>query len=114
MEGLIPYLIHVVKKPRPQKGYRSLSDSSSHQSYHLLGGGESLEGSNSHRRTRSEFLPPPVEFLENRSGNEFVRQRNVNKGPVRSASSVASGFNVGSNPQQMRKAVVLDFASLRR
>ncbi|KAJ0011442.1 hypothetical protein Pint_33826 [Pistacia integerrima] len=107
MEGLIPYLIHVVKKPRPQKGYRSLSDSSSHQSYHLLGG-------DSHRRTRSEFLPPPVEFLENRSAKEFVRQRNVNKGPVRSASSVAGGFNVGSNPQQMRKAVVLDFASLRR
>lgn len=94
MEGLIPYVIRVVKKSRALNGYMSLSESSVHPSYHLLGRAETLEGSSSHRRIRPEFPPPPVEFLENRPGNEFLRQRNVNKGPVKPTSSVGGGFNM--------------------
>ncbi|KAK5774485.1 hypothetical protein PVK06_042340 [Gossypium arboreum] len=61
MEGLIPYLIHAMKKQKPGHNYRSTSVGSS-RSYHLL------EGS-SHRRTRSEFQPPAtVEVVEQRSG----------------------------------------------
>ncbi|CAI9765615.1 unnamed protein product [Fraxinus pennsylvanica] len=58
MEGLIPYLLHAIKKQRPQHTYRCLSDSST-RSYHLLHGGDkSIEGGSSHHRTRSEFQEP--------------------------------------------------------
>ncbi|OIW12857.1 hypothetical protein TanjilG_24790 [Lupinus angustifolius] len=68
MEGLIPYLIHVMKKQKPhQHRYRSFSHSeSSNRSYHLLMESESLTGS-SHRRTRSDYQPPTAEFLEQRN-----------------------------------------------
>ncbi|KAK8508969.1 hypothetical protein V6N13_130722 [Hibiscus sabdariffa] len=70
MEGLIPYLVHAMKKQKPRHHYRSASVGSS-RSYHLLMGQsqpESVEGS-SHRRTRSEFQPPAtVELFEQRSG----------------------------------------------
>ncbi|CAH9058016.1 unnamed protein product [Cuscuta europaea] len=51
MEGLIPYLIHAIKKQRPnhQSFGRRLSDASN-RSYHLLIGAESGDGS-SHRRS---------------------------------------------------------------
>ncbi|KAL1557891.1 hypothetical protein AAHA92_08425 [Salvia divinorum] len=56
MEGLIPFLIHAMKKQKPQDAYRCLSDNSTTaRSYHLLLGGS--EGS-SHRRTRSDYQPP--------------------------------------------------------
>ncbi|XP_062089490.1 uncharacterized protein LOC133796022 [Humulus lupulus] len=70
MEGLIPYLLHALKKDKPKNYYRSYSDTSN-RSYHRLSS-ESIhnnlaEGS-SHRRTRSEFQPPPaLDFLEQRS-----------------------------------------------
>ncbi|KAL8540453.1 hypothetical protein ACS0TY_001888 [Phlomoides rotata] len=58
MEGLIPFLIHAVKKQKPQNVQRSLSDNSTTgRSYHRLLGGDSVEGS-SHRRTRSDFQLP--------------------------------------------------------
>lgn len=60
MEGLIPYLLHAIKKQRPQHPYRCLSDSST-RSYHLLHDGDkSTEGGSSHKRTRSEFRVPAV------------------------------------------------------
>ncbi|KAK4752159.1 hypothetical protein SAY87_020957 [Trapa incisa] len=52
MEGLIPFLIHAVKKQKPQHAYRCLSDASN-RSYHLISGSDSLEGS-FHRRNWSE------------------------------------------------------------
>ncbi|KAM6558301.1 hypothetical protein CsatA_027540 [Cannabis sativa] len=69
MEGLIPYLLHALKKDKPRNSYRSFSDTSN-RSYHRLSN-ESIhnlaEGS-SHRRTRSEFQPPPaLNFSEQRS-----------------------------------------------
>ncbi|XP_038996320.1 uncharacterized protein LOC120120866 [Hibiscus syriacus] len=69
MEGLIPYLIHAMRKQKPRHHYRSASLGSSSRSYHLLmGQQESVEGS-SHRRTRSEFQPPAtVELFQQRSG----------------------------------------------
>ncbi|XP_027366687.1 uncharacterized protein LOC113872967 [Abrus precatorius] len=69
MEGLIPYLIHVMKKQKPHHhSFRSFSHSeSSNRSYHLLLGSDSFTGS-SHRRTRSDFQPPTTEFLEHRHG----------------------------------------------
>lgn len=65
MEGLIPYLIHAMKKQKPdvKRRYRSFSHSeSSNRSYHLL---LASDGS-SHRRTRSDFQPPTTDFLEQR------------------------------------------------
>ncbi|XVF67440.1 hypothetical protein PTKIN_Ptkin10aG0121900 [Pterospermum kingtungense] len=78
MEGLIPYLIQAMKKPKPGHHYRSMSVGSS-RGYHLLMGQsqpESVEGS-SHRRTRSEFQPPTTEFTEQRSGLEFTSPRPI-------------------------------------
>ncbi|KAK4378504.1 hypothetical protein RND71_000366 [Anisodus tanguticus] len=64
MEGLIPFLLHAMKKQKPQhNSFRCLSDTSN-RSYHMLVGADSIEGS-SHRRTRSEFQPPvTVDFLD--------------------------------------------------
>ncbi|CAM8923970.1 unnamed protein product [Rhodiola kirilowii] len=61
MEGLIPYLLHAIKKDKPQQSRRhnSFSEGST-RSYHLLMdyvARESLTGS-SHRRSRSEFAQP--------------------------------------------------------
>ncbi|KAL5070288.1 hypothetical protein RYX36_021175 [Vicia faba] len=74
MEGLIPYLIHAIKKQKPHQ--HSLNRSVSHsgsisRSYHLLLESESVSGS-SHRRTRSEFQQPTSEFLEHRFGVDGV------------------------------------------
>ncbi|KAF8050622.1 hypothetical protein N665_1922s0008 [Sinapis alba] len=63
MEGLIPYLIHAIKKDQKPQGhvYRSMSVGSSRGCRPLMMGQEedssSLQGS-SHRRTRSEYKPP--------------------------------------------------------
>ncbi|KAI3774667.1 hypothetical protein L1987_49226 [Smallanthus sonchifolius] len=62
MEGLIPFVMHAMKKHRLHNSYRSLS-----ASYHLLDGSVAAEGS-SHRRTRSEFQPPTADYLQQRSG----------------------------------------------
>ncbi|KAK9287123.1 hypothetical protein L1049_015534 [Liquidambar formosana] len=93
MEGLIPFLLHALKKQRPHHSYRSLSEGSS-RSYHVLMGPDSYEGA-SHRRARSEFEPPTVEFLEQRSGFE--------KNSVL-ANSTGSGLRqMGSYPYQVSK-----------
>ncbi|PON74804.1 hypothetical protein PanWU01x14_048630 [Parasponia andersonii] len=70
MEGLIPYLLHALKKDRPKNSYRSLSDTSNRSYHRLLSGSthNNLPDGSSHRRTRSEFQPPPpLDFLEHRS-----------------------------------------------
>lgn len=80
MEGLIPYLIHAIKKDhKPQhQMYRSMSVGSSHSHRPLMMGQEgssSLQGS-SHRRTRSEYKPPVImDMFDQRSsgfGQDFV------------------------------------------
>lgn len=79
MEGLIPYLIHAIKKDhKPQNQmYRSMSVGSSHNYRPLMMGQEgssSLQGS-SHRRTRSEYKPPVImDMFDQRSsgfGQDF-------------------------------------------
>ncbi|OAY45415.1 uncharacterized protein LOC110618794 [Manihot esculenta] len=102
MEGLIPYLLHAMKKQRPQNSCRSFSASSS-RSYHLLlSGGDSFNGS-SHRRTRSEFQPPSVEFLEQRSGldgylnSSSLRKRSVNSPSMAAAGSKLTSYNNKNN-----------------
>ncbi|KAM1002982.1 hypothetical protein ACFX2I_003371 [Malus domestica] len=88
MEGLIPFLLHAIKKQRPQHKFRSfsVSESNSNRSYHLLiSGQDSLEGS-SHRRTRSEFQPPT--FNKQEGGVSAV------------APSVLVGSKMGSYPYQ--------------
>ncbi|KAK9073995.1 hypothetical protein SSX86_006590 [Deinandra increscens subsp. villosa] len=67
MEGLIPFLMHAVKKQKPHNSYRSLSVGST-RSYHVLAGDEAKAEGSSHRRTRSEFKSPTADFLEQRSG----------------------------------------------
>ncbi|XP_004496876.1 uncharacterized protein [Cicer arietinum] len=74
MEGLIPYLIHAIKKQKPHHHSftRSFSHSeSTNRSYHLLLESGSITGS-SHRRTRSDFQQPTTEFLEHRFGVDGV------------------------------------------
>ncbi|KAL8209566.1 hypothetical protein R6Q57_006298 [Mikania cordata] len=67
MEGLIPFLMHAVKKPKPHNNYRSVSVGST-RSYHVLVGSDAPVDESSHRRTRSEFRSPTDDFLEQRSG----------------------------------------------
>nr|KAJ0208544.1 hypothetical protein LSAT_V11C500269500 [Lactuca sativa] len=70
MEGLIPFLMHAVKKHSLHNSYRSLSTGSTCRR-HLLDGAV-VEGS-SHRRTRSEFQPPTAEYLQQiSSGSDYV------------------------------------------
>lgn len=64
MEGLIPYLIHAIKKHHKSQHmrYRSMSEGSSHSYRPLMMGQEgssSYQGS-SHRRTRSEYAAPVI------------------------------------------------------
>ncbi|XP_010466114.1 PREDICTED: uncharacterized protein LOC104746356 [Camelina sativa] len=84
MEGLIPYLIHAIKKDhnRDHQMYRSMSVGSS-RSYRPLMMGQEGEGSSSvhgssHRRTRSEYNPPVVmDMFDQRSsgfGQKFVNK----------------------------------------
>lgn len=68
MEGLIPFVMHAMKKHKGHKGYRSLS-----ARYHLLEGSVTVEGS-SHRRTRSDFQPPTADYLQQRSGFGYDTQ----------------------------------------
>ncbi|CAN8258751.1 unnamed protein product [Cochlearia groenlandica] len=93
MEGLIPYLIHAIKKDNmPQhKMYRSISEGSSRSYRPLMMGQEassssSFQGS-SHRRTRSdtEYKPPVITVMsdQNRSssglGQDYSSQNIVTK-----------------------------------
>ncbi|XAR52923.1 hypothetical protein NMG60_11021258 [Bertholletia excelsa] len=105
MEGLIPFLLHALRKQRPQHSYRCLSDCSN-RSYHLLVGPDSLdspEGS-SHRRTLSEFHPPPpVELAPN-----FSHSRSFGKGSVLlaappSASGSLKQIGSGSSTANLRR-----------
>lgn len=94
MEGLIPYLLHAMKKQRPQHSYRSFSENSN-RSYHLLNPKDSSHGS-SHRRTRSEFQPPAnIDFLEHRS-------RSVNRASASYAPPYVAGGNSSSYPFQQQ------------
>lgn len=88
MEGLIPFLINAVKKQRPHHhSYRSLSAGSS-RSYHLLiGGDQSVEGS-SHRRTRSEFQPPSLDLLEQKSLSRDSNSNNIRISTPSNASNL--------------------------
>lgn len=112
MEGLIPFLIHALKKqngrpPHHSSFGRSLSTGSS-RSYHLLLGADKsgeLEGS-SHRRTRSEFQPPTLDFLEQRpassSGNldynNMSNPKRFNRGSNNSVlTSPPSNANTNNN-----------------
>ncbi|ESQ47932.1 hypothetical protein EUTSA_v10021824mg [Eutrema salsugineum] len=75
MEGLIPYLIHAIKKDhKPQHHkYRSMSIGSSRSYRPLMMGHEgssSLQGS-SHRRTRSEYKPPVIMDMFDQTSSGF-------------------------------------------
>ncbi|KAE8725634.1 putative transferase [Hibiscus syriacus] len=114
MEGLIPYLIHAMKKEKPTHRYRSMSVGSS-RGYHLLLGqspADSVEGS-SHRRTRSEFQPPTAEYFEQRSGLGMVSPRGNNYGSSLNYTSPAGGSKVGSY-QQNSKANNVHVSDARR
>ncbi|CAF2077632.1 hypothetical protein Bca4012_090273 [Brassica carinata] len=83
MEGLIPYLIHAIKKDhKPQdQGYRSLSVGSSRGYRPLMMGQEgssSFQGS-SHRRTRSEYKPPVIMDMFDQTSSSGFGQDSVNE-----------------------------------
>ncbi|XP_010507845.1 PREDICTED: uncharacterized protein LOC104784511 [Camelina sativa] len=82
MEGLIPYLIHAIKKDhkRDHQMYRSMFVGSSRSYRPLMMGQEgssSVQGS-SHRRTKSEYNPPVImDMFDQRSsgfGQNFVNK----------------------------------------
>ncbi|CAH8385207.1 unnamed protein product [Eruca vesicaria subsp. sativa] len=78
MEGLIPYLIHVIKKDHKPQGhvYRSMSVGSSRSYRPLMMGEEgssSLQGS-SHRRTRSEYMPPVIMDMFDQTSSSFGQE----------------------------------------
>jgi hypothetical protein len=104
MEGLIPFLLHSIKKQKPHNSYRSLSMGSS-RSYRLLMGGEgdSVNGS-SHRRTRSDYQPPPMESLELRANLDFLRSGSLRKRSVNSPP-MTGGSKFDAYPHQMGKQV---------
>ncbi|KAL8188927.1 hypothetical protein R6Q57_029447 [Mikania cordata] len=62
MEGLIPFVMHAMKKHRLHKSCRSLS-----VCYRLLDGSVAAEN-------RSEFQPPMAEYLQQRSGFGYDAQ----------------------------------------
>ncbi|KAL8188926.1 hypothetical protein R6Q57_029446 [Mikania cordata] len=68
MEGLIPFVMHAMKKHKLHKSCSSIS-----VRYRLLDGSVAAEGS-SHRRNRSEFQPPTTEYLQQRSGFGYDTQ----------------------------------------
>ncbi|KAI6678178.1 hypothetical protein NL676_038974 [Syzygium grande] len=113
MEGLIPYVIRSIRKQRLYNSYRCLSDGST-RSYHLLAGGDSLDGS-AHRRTQSELpQPPAAEFMGQRSGVELARSHTMNKGSVASTATAANGSNVASSYYpQINKDMSAGFSTLR-
>ncbi|XP_038905929.1 uncharacterized protein LOC120091851 [Benincasa hispida] len=90
MEGLIPYLFHAMKKQKPRHNYRSQSVGSS-RSYHLL----ITNDESSHRRTRSDFQPPALEFSDQRSTHELMHSRSVSKGAFGSSTRPSYGFESG-------------------
>ncbi|KAK7269926.1 hypothetical protein RIF29_22736 [Crotalaria pallida] len=113
MEGLIPYLIHVMKKQKPHHHrYRSFSHSeSSTRSYHLLMESESLTGS-SHRRTRSDYQPPSAEYLVQRniSVDGFLASP---RGPI-NAAAAASIANAKSSSYVAAQQATNKFNNIRK
>jgi hypothetical protein len=60
MEGLIPFVLNVIKKKRERSQYQCLSNGSHHGSEKLFVDSEwnsADKGPSHHRRTRSEFPP---------------------------------------------------------
>ncbi|PHT28783.1 hypothetical protein CQW23_31600 [Capsicum baccatum] len=96
MEGLIPFLLHAMKKQEPQhKSFRCHSGTSN-QDYHMLVGGDSVEGS-SHRRTQLQspvstdflYLPQPKSF-SNRTSILFSPVSNQNGSRQQFGSNMAA------------------------
>nr|GMC85495.1 putative beta-D-xylosidase 5-like protein [Ipomoea batatas] len=93
MEGLIPYLLHAIKKQRPNHhSFRCLSDASN-RSYHLLIGADSAaaDGSSHHGRRQptalehfSDQRSPRVNYLSNGGGSMMS--------PGASKTAVTSGY----------------------
>nr|GMC87715.1 putative beta-D-xylosidase 5-like protein [Ipomoea batatas] len=95
MEGLIPYLLHAIKKQRPNHhSFRCLSDASN-RSYHLLIGADSAAADGSSHRGRrlqppaaldhfSDQRSPRVNYLSNGGGSMMS--------PVASKTAVTSGY----------------------
>ncbi|XP_028767716.1 uncharacterized protein LOC114725379 [Neltuma alba] len=115
MEGLIPYLIDVIKKqhhksPATTRTYRrsfSHSDSSNDRSYHLLLGSSDSFGGSSHRRTRSD-LPPSVaataaEFSEYRYGKDGFLVSPRDPPSFLSAASPAAKSAASSHASQVSR-----------
>ncbi|XP_054779498.1 uncharacterized protein LOC129287310 [Prosopis cineraria] len=113
MEGLIPYLIHAIKKQQqhksPSRTYRRSfshnSDSSNGRSYHLLLGSDSFGGS-SHRRTRSDFpvstaSAAAAEFSDHRYGKDGFLVSPRDPPPFLSAASPAAKSAASSHASQL-------------
>ncbi|KAK9715848.1 hypothetical protein RND81_06G193700 [Saponaria officinalis] len=95
MEGLIPFLIHTIKRTKNvhnNHGYsRSFSDGS-RRGYELLGSaGESVSGS-SHRRTRSEFKAPAFKDLHPEV-DDFIRSHSFKNNNSNSNSNSNNNDN---------------------
>ncbi|XP_068655935.1 uncharacterized protein [Aristolochia californica] len=96
MEGLIPYVLHAIKRNRDRSKYRSLSQGSSRNCLYPLTVREeaSYEGS-SHRRTRSDYQPPVSDLRDWVSGTDHQPLSGGFGGPV-----VLPGTTKTTEPQQ--------------
>ncbi|CAN1141421.1 hypothetical protein LINPERPRIM_LOCUS25487 [Linum perenne] len=100
MDGLIPFLIHAMKKHNKPahhhlRSFKSFSEGST-RSYHLLVGDSSFNGS-SHRRTRSDFQPSTTDLLDQRPAAvlDLIRSGSLRKGltSYTSPTMAASGHD---------------------
>ena len=96
MEGLIPMLVHALKKQKPHHSFRCLSEGSNRSYHMLIGPQDSVHGSSHHRRTRSEFKPSTADhFLDQRFAPEFSHSNSFN--------NTNGTRQIGSGTYQVRK-----------
>ena len=96
MEGLIPMLVHALKKQKPHHSFRCLSEGSNRSYHMLIGPQDSVNGSSHHRRTRSEFKPSTADhFLDQRFAPEFSHSNSFN--------NTNGTRQIGSGTYQVRK-----------
>ena len=96
MEGLLPMLVHALKKQKPHHSFRCLSEGSNRSYHMLIGPQDSVNGSSHHRRTRSEFKPSTADhFLDQRFAPEFSHSNSFN--------NTNGTRQIGSGTYQVRK-----------
>ncbi|PSS29269.1 AT-hook motif nuclear-localized protein [Actinidia chinensis var. chinensis] len=77
MEGLIPMLVHALKKQKPHHSFRCLSEGSNRSYHKLIEPQDSVSGSSHNRRTWSEFKPSTADHFHSHSFNSTSGSRQI-------------------------------------